>query len=148
MPSSPRHPELLLTTTCWPPHTLATAKTIPDKLLTLEPHRDSHVTYDIHGLLMTYLTNNDNASVDFIAYQWRWPGTPTRTELRDQATQWSNRQVEIADTPNNGHPPILDNNASPKQVMWERVLTDYTPSNHPSHIACAPPDCHGWSPQH
>jgi hypothetical protein len=101
------------------------------------------VTYDIHSLLTNYLTDNDNASVDFITYQRQWPGTPTRTELWDQAEQWSNHQVEIADTPNNGHPitiTVLDDNTPPKQAMWERVLADYTPSNHPSHIACAPPD--------
>jgi hypothetical protein len=76
-------------------------KAIPDKILTLTPHRDSHVTFDIRQLITIYLTDHDSASVDLIAYQRRWPGTPTRTELREQADLWS-AQVEIADTPNNG----------------------------------------------
>ena len=98
------------------------------------------MTYNIRSLLLTYLTDNNNASIDLITFQRRWPGTPTRTELREQAEQWSIRQVEIADTPNNGHPTVLDDDTPPKQAMWERVLADYNPSNHPSHIACAPPD--------
>jgi len=107
------------------------------------------VTFDIRQLITNYLTDHDLASVDLIAYQRRWPGTPTRMELRDQADLWSaqteiadtlNNGPEIADTPNNRHPILLDVDTPPKQVMWERILADYTPSNHLSHIACAPPD--------
>jgi hypothetical protein len=85
----------------------------------------------------------------YIHDQQRWPGTPTRTELRDQADLWSaqaeiadtpNNRPEIAKTPNNRHITLLDDDTPPKQVMWEQILMDYTPSNHPSHIACAPPD--------
>jgi hypothetical protein len=70
-------------------------------------------------------------------------------ELKDQVEQWStqteiadtsNNGQEIADTPNNGHPNLLDDDTPPKQVMWEKILADYSPSNHPSHIAYAPHD--------
>jgi hypothetical protein len=127
-------------------------KTIPDKILTITPHRDSHVTFDIRQLITSYLTDHELASVDFIAYQRRWPGTPTRMELREQADLWSaqaeiadtpNNGPEIADTPNNGHDghvTLLDNDTPPKQVTWEQILMDYTPSNHPSHIAYVPPE--------
>ena len=47
----------------------------------------------------------------------------------------SNNGPEIANTPNNGHANLLDNDTSPKQAMWEKILMDYTSSNHPSHIA-------------
>jgi len=50
-------------------------KTIPNKILMLTPHRDSHVTFDIQQLITNYLTDHDSASVDFITYQRRWPGT-------------------------------------------------------------------------
>jgi hypothetical protein len=64
-------------------------------------------------------------------------------ELRDQVDLWStqveiadtpNNRPEIANTPNNGHANLLDDDTSPKQAMWEKILTDYTSSNHPSHI--------------
>jgi hypothetical protein len=70
-------------------------------------------------------------------------------ELRDQVDLWStqveiadtpNNRLEIANTPNNGHANLLDNDTSPKQAMWEKILMDYTSSNHPSHIAWVPPD--------
>jgi hypothetical protein len=51
-----------------------------------------------------------------------------------------NNGPEIAETPNNRHVTLPDDDTPPKQAMWEQILTDYTPSNHPSHIACAPPD--------
>ena len=98
---------------------------------------------------MNYLTDHNSASVDFIAYQRQWLGTPTQTELKDQADLWSaqteiaetpNNRLEIADTPNNRQSNLLDDDTPPKQVMWEKILADYSPSNHPSHIACAPPD--------
>ena len=97
---------------------------------------------------MKYLTDHDLASVDLITYQRQWPGTPIQTEIRDQAELWStqteiantpNNGQEIADTPNNRHTNLSDD-TPPKQAMWEKILADYTPSNHPSHIACAPPD--------
>jgi hypothetical protein len=70
-------------------------------------------------------------------------------ELRDQVELWSaqmeitdtsNNGLKIANTPNNRHINPLDDDTPPKQAMWEKILTDYTPSNHPSHIACMPPD--------
>jgi hypothetical protein len=70
-------------------------------------------------------------------------------ELRDQADLWStqveiadtsNNGLEIADTSNNWHTNPLNDDTPPKQVMWEKILADYTPSNHPSHIACMPSD--------
>ena len=27
-------------------------------------------------------------------------------------------------------------NVTPKDAMWKKIHQDYTPSNHPSHIAC------------
>jgi hypothetical protein len=125
-------------------------KTIPDKILMLTPHRDSYITFDIQELITTYLTDQGSASIDLIAYQWCWPGTPTRMELKEQAEQqWSaqaeiadasNNGQEIANTSNNGLTNLLDDNTPPKQVMWEKILMDYSPSNHPSHIACPPAD--------
>jgi len=107
------------------------------------------VTFDIRQLITNYLTDHDSASVDFIAYQRQWLGTPTWTELRDQAELWSaqmeiantpNNGQKIADTPNNRHTNLLDDDTPPKQAMWEKILVDYTSSNHPSYIACMPPD--------
>ena len=48
--------------------------------------------------------------------------------------------LEIANTPNNGQPSLLNDDTPPKQVMWEKILADYSPSNHPSQLTCAPPD--------
>jgi len=33
-------------------------------------------------------------------------------------------------------PPLL---REPRTVMWEKILADYVPTTHPSHIVCTPP---------
>jgi hypothetical protein len=75
-------------------------------------------------------------------------------ELKDQADLWS-AQAETADTPNNG-PEIADtptnrcanlfnDDTPPKQAMWEKILMDYTPSDHPSHIVSPPRPGTNWA---
>jgi hypothetical protein len=43
-------------------------KTIPNKILTLNHHRDSHMTFDIQDLITCYLTDHNTASIDLITY--------------------------------------------------------------------------------
>ena len=36
-------------------------------------------------------------------------------------------------------PPPSRDTLTPKRAMWDTYTADYTPSNHPSHVACSPP---------
>jgi len=60
--------------------------------------------------------------------EWKWPGSHTKAELRrnqediGQTLAWEDREL------------------TPKERMWARICMDYTPSTHPSHAACAPPE--------
>jgi hypothetical protein len=101
-----------------------------EKILTLKPHRDTHITYDTCAVLLDYINRFELNTVQFLNFSRLWPGFPDRKEL------WSL------------HPALdtlleresLPDDVTPKQAMWDRIKADYTPSNHPSHIACKTPD--------
>jgi hypothetical protein len=74
-------------------------------------------------MMSDYLTADDSRTFTLRYYNRAWSGTPTKAELRDLAE----KRDEL--------PPHL----TPKEEMWAKIRADYTPSNHPSHIACKPP---------
>ena len=56
-------------------------KTIPVKILTLTPHRDTHLTHNSRGLIDSYLQRLDSNTVDFRTVGKSWPGTPTQSDI-------------------------------------------------------------------
>jgi hypothetical protein len=91
------------------------------------PHRDTHLSHDSHTLILTLLETNNRASITLRTFDRTWPGTPTKAEI------WS--ITKRADTI-----PLHPDNITPNSAMWKCLYDDYTPSNHPSHIICTPPD--------
>jgi len=100
-------------------------------LLTLSPHRDTHITYDTCAVLLTFLTADSSQLLYVQAIGLNWLGTPSTLE------HW---RLAVDPTLREHHPTQPYNAALAKQAMWTRLATDYTPSNKPSHIACHPPD--------
>jgi hypothetical protein len=68
-------------------------------------------------------------SLSLRTYHPTWLGAPSP---RDRSVLTSLVECEAI-----GPTPIHD--LPPKEVMWRRIREDYTPSNHPSTIACVPP---------
>ena len=100
-----------------------------EHLLTLSPHRDTHITYDTRILIAQYLDSNVTTSLSLRTYHPTWLGAPSP---QDRSVLTSLVECEAI-----GPTPIHD--LPPKEVMWRRIREDYTPSNHPSTIACVPP---------
>ena len=48
-----------------------------DRLLTLKPHRDTHITYDTRLLIAQYLDSDVTTSLSLHTYHPTWPGAPT-----------------------------------------------------------------------
>jgi hypothetical protein len=93
------------------------------RLLTLQPHRDTHLTQDARTLMSNYCTVDESRTFALRYFDRAWPGTPPKAELQDLME----KRDEL--------PP----RATPKDEMWAKIRADYTPSNHPSYIACKPP---------
>jgi len=96
----------------------------------LKPHRDTHITYDTRLLIAQYLDSNVTTSLSLCTYHPTWPGAPTP---QDRSVLTSSLEREAIG-------PQNPNDVPPKEVMWRRIRADYTPSNHPSTVACVPPD--------
>jgi len=96
----------------------------------LNPHRDTHITYDTQLLITQYLDSDVTTSLSLCTYHLTWPGAPT---LQDRSVLTSSLKCEAI-----GPKPL--NNVPPKEAMWRHIRADYTPSNHPSTITCVPPD--------
>jgi hypothetical protein len=97
------------------------------KLTTLSPHSDAPTSLDACCLLYTYLTAHPSAFIEICSCERAWLGSRHRVEIRRIAT--TEKPLEITEV-----------EMEPKVAMWARIQWDYTPSTHPSHIACAPPD--------
>ena len=95
----------------------------------LKPHRDSHITTNIHLTLERYLTSDDSFTLHLCHFDRAWPGTPSTTDIRN-----------LHGTMNliTAIPKTLAQQL-PRLTMWEKICVDYTPSTHPSHIACTTP---------
>jgi len=102
-------------------------KSLIDKLTTLLPHSDLPTILDTRRLLYKYLTSHPSASVDIHSCKRAWLGSRLRAEIK---------RITIREEP----PELPEAEMEPKAAMWARIQWDYTPSTHPSHIACAPPD--------
>jgi hypothetical protein len=101
---------------------------IPEKLLTLKPHRDTHITYDTRALITLHLDTSPANTFTLRTCERNWPGSHTKTELKKN-------QEDIGQTL-----ACEDWELTPKEHMWAKIHSDYTPSTHPSHAACAPPE--------
>ena len=96
-------------------------------LLTLSPHRDTHIAYDTRAILLTFLDSDLSWLLYVQAIGPNWLGTPPTLEhqrLAADPTSWA------------PHPTQPINAATAKQAMWTQLATEYTPSTKPSHIAC------------
>ncbi len=100
-------------------------------LLTLSSHRDTHLTYDTHTILLMFLIADSSQLLYIQAIGPDWLGTPTTLE----------HQRLAADPTHRGPCPTQPHNAATaKQAMWTRLAANYTLFTKPSHIACQPPD--------
>jgi hypothetical protein len=103
---------------------------VTERILTFKPHRDTHITYDTCAILIDFLDRYDTNTVCFRTDLRSWPGFPDCAELRS-VHPMLNTLLESQSSPDN---------VTPKQAMWNRIKAEYTPSDHPSHIACKTPD--------
>ena len=73
---------------------------------------------------------SDTHTIDLNYYEQNWPGSLSKQDLWDMHEDLASLfqlPAGIADI-------------TPKEAMWAKIHQDYTLSNHPSHIACQPPD--------
>jgi hypothetical protein len=102
--------------------------TIPKKLLTLKPHRDTHITYDTRALITIHLDSSPTNTFTIRMCERNWPGSHTKVELKrnqediTRTLAWEDQELTL------------------KECMWAKICLDYTPSTHPSHTACTPPE--------
>ena len=108
-------------------------KTIIMLTLSFNPHRDSHTTFDSRALLTKYLEKSNTNTIDFRSHKADWNGSPSRAHSATLIPT----HITL--------PPLLPIDYDPKATMWEQIRKDYTPSDHPSHIACDIP-CGGIPP--
>jgi len=108
-------------------------------LLTLKPHRDTHITYNTHTLFTTIFMWDPTHILTIQGFQQAWLGTLSRVELRST--------MEVTTTREDPKP------LTPKQAMWEKIWTNYVPSPYPSHmpvtnlsITNPPLPCRWWQP--
>jgi hypothetical protein len=57
-------------------------KTLSEKILTLKPHRDHHITYDTRSLMSDYLLSRDTLTITFHPFHRAWPGAPTLEDIQ------------------------------------------------------------------
>ena len=65
---------------------------------------------------------SDAHTIDLNYYEWNWPGSLSKQDLRDTHKDLASLfrlPAGIADV-------------TPKEAMWAKIHRDYTPSNHPS----------------
>jgi hypothetical protein len=96
-------------------------------LLTLQSHRNINIIEDSHHLLTAYLSSCPDLSVSLYTFSWSWSGC--------QSTHKTKHMELLTLHP---LPPPTWETLTPKKAMWDSILTNYTPLNHPSHIACTP----------
>jgi hypothetical protein len=105
-------------------------KTLPETILTLTPHRYTHLTYDTHTLLASYLHAHPTHTIEVGHFAKTWAGTPQTWDIKDLDTELT-RLAQAIPTLTETHP---------KTAMWDAICADYIPSDKPSHVACAPPN--------
>jgi hypothetical protein len=102
-------------------------KPILTRLTTLRTHSNTPTVLIARRLLYNYLTSHPSASIEIRSCERAWLGSRLRVEIK---------RIAITEET----PEIPKTEMDPKAAMWTRIQWDYTPSNHPSHITCAPPD--------
>jgi len=81
----------------------------------------------VHCLLYNYLTSHPSASIEIHSCEWAWLRSRLWTEIK---------RIITMEEP----PEIPKVEMDSKAAMWAHIQRDYTLSNHPSYIACSPPD--------
>jgi hypothetical protein len=102
-------------------------KPLLTRLTTLLPHSDTPTVLEVCRLLYEYLTTHPSTSIEIRSCERAWLGSRCRAEIK---------RIAITEEP----PELPEAEMDPKAAMWARIQRDYTPSTHPSHVACAPPD--------
>ncbi len=117
-------------------------KTPALRLLTLTPHRDTHISYDTQSLIAAYLTASITNTLTIQHYCRTWPGA-LKKDLHEfpLLTAALHDALATASTL-----PPRPTDTTPKAAMWACICTDYTPSTHPSHVTCVPPDSNALAP--
>jgi hypothetical protein len=111
-----RYPHIILW--LWP--------NIPEKVLILKPHGDTHIMYNTRVLITSHLDISPADTFIIRTCERNWPGSLTKVELK-------RNQEDIARTLT-----YEDRELTPKEHMWAKIHTDYTLFTHPSHAACTP----------
>jgi len=89
-------------------------KTLAKCLLTLQPHRDTHLTQDAYTLMSDYCIINESYPFVLQYFDRAWLSTPPKMKLQDLME----KRDEL--------PPYT----TPKDKMWAKILADYIP--HPT----------------
>jgi hypothetical protein len=107
---------------------------IPEKILMLKPHRDTHITYNTRALIMIHLDSSPTNTLSLRTCERNWPRSHTKAELKrnQEDIMWTLAQE--------------GNMLTLKERMWTQIHADYTPSPHPSHSACTLPDSNKPAP--
>jgi hypothetical protein len=79
------------------------------------------------ALILTHLDTAEYYTFDLRIFDRRWPGTPSKTELRTMELE---RHAAL---------PLDPDTADPRATMWGKIHADYQPNPRPSFIACDPP---------
>jgi hypothetical protein len=86
-------------------------KNLIEKILMLFPHRDTHITYNTHILIHTYLESLPINTLEICLYQKAWKGSPDKGDIQNQTVELNHLMEKNPDP----------HNVTPKQVMWERI---------------------------
>ena len=95
------------------------------KLTSLKPHRDSRLFSQIRDTI-----DSSPSPLSFHQYYTRAKDSPSQAQRR----LWNQR---FSTSP---HLPLPPSSLSPRELMWRTIKEEYTPINHPSALACQPPD--------
>jgi hypothetical protein len=80
--------------------------------------------------MVEYLDSIDSLIITFRNFHRAWPGASSPGDIQGLLTELDSS----ADLP-----PHPIHGSTPKETMWHWIRTDYTPSDHPSHMACVIP---------
>jgi hypothetical protein len=77
-------------------------------LLTLAPHRDAHITFDMCAGILTYLDDMATNSLSICPYQKQWPGGPSTTDRSELMPLMECEAIG----------PTHHDDHTPNQTMW------------------------------
>ena len=102
-------------------------RTLPKKILTLKPHRDTYIMYNIQSQMSEYLHDHNLLTITFCFFHRAWPGTPSLENIQGLTPDMDS----LTETP-----PHPIHSTTPKEAMWLHIWADFTPLDCLSHMAC------------